>query len=396
MELDHDQCSGSAFLVDHAGKRGCRYLFTNFHVIEANKTKQVLLFFPKLGKKPIKGHVKRAYPQSDLAIIEVPSKEAKRLKGIPNLEISRETVPKFTTAYALGFPLGCDDVQISEGIISGWEDMHYHMNISINSGNSGGPVLIHTEAGERVIAVSVATLCGAEAIGLGIPMIFLDDILAIHSENILCLEAKTQCTVRGPTIMTMHERDLLYQMGFRKGDRVRSINGLPVDAFGDMRVEWTELPITWTDGNVMRRQLTRGGTAEVDPGRRTLTWGPIHGGIPSVRELYPFYEDIECRRVGSVVFVKFSMNLVPLANANTVTKDLALCAIDPTHCHDSRVVISYIDTFSETYIKEQVELFDVLTHVDGRPVRTLEDIPETTTKRKRHTYTLNDVITFTE
>ena len=99
----------------------------------------MLLFFPKLGKKPIKGRVKRAYPQSDLAILEVPSKEAKRLKGIPNLEISRETVPKFTTAYALGFPLGCDDVQISEGVISGWEDTLYHMNISINSGNSGGP-----------------------------------------------------------------------------------------------------------------------------------------------------------------------------------------------------------------------------------------------------------------
>ena len=394
MVLDHEQCSGSAFLVDHDGKRGCRYLFTNFHVVEANKTKEVLLFFPKLGKKPVKGHVKRAYPQSDLAIIEVTSKEAKVLKGIPNLTISRSAVPKFTTAYALGFPLGCDDVQISEGVISGWEDTLYHMNISINSGNSGGPVLIHTDEGERVIAVSVATLCGAEAIGLGIPMVFLDDILAITPVGILCLEAKTQCAARGSTIMTMHERDLLYQMGFRKGDRVLSINGIPVDTFGDMRVDWTELPISWMDGNVMRRQLTRGGCATVDPGNRTLTWDPIRVGVPVVRDIYPFYEEIAYRRIGSVVFVAFSMNLVPLANANTITKDLALCAIDSTHCHEPRVVISYIDTFSDTYIKEQLELFDVLTHVDGQPVRTLDDIPADTKKRKRHVYTLNGVIEY--
>ena len=156
MELDHDTVSGSAFLVNPPTwfPRGARALYTNFHVVEANPTKEVLLFFALLGKTPIRARIVRVYPQSDLAILEVSRAHAAPLRNLPNLAMYDGAPPKFTAAYALGFPLGCDDVQISEGVVSGWEDSHYHLNISINSGNSGGPVLVHTSKGERVIAVT--------------------------------------------------------------------------------------------------------------------------------------------------------------------------------------------------------------------------------------------------
>ena len=421
MELDHETVSGSAFLVEIPGfisTRGLkRHLFTNFHVVEANKTKEVLLYFPKFGKSPIKGRVIRVYPQCDMAIIECVGSDAESLSGIANLKISGDPVEKFSDAYALGFPLGCDDVQISQGVISGWEDEFYHMNISINSGNSGGPVLI----GDEVVAISVATINGAEAIGLGIPMIFLADIIQIKplDHTVLCIESRTQCSVRGGTIMTMHPHDVLAHMGFQKGDVVRTMCGYPVNSFGRIAAEhlpWTDLRVDWVDVNIMRRAL-HGGTATVtrNSGLCALKWGPCSSCIPYVRTVYPFYEQIECHTVGALVIVAFSLNLVSIAHPGTITKDLALCAIDATHCHEPRIVVAYIDTFSDAYIEDNIQLFDVITHVDGQPVKTLGDLRTIQNKRRRykpnagrqkrikqrerikqgiHTYTLNDVIQY--
>jgi S1-C subfamily serine protease len=419
MELDHEAVSGSAFLVDvpagmkigasgSSGSSGFRYLFTNFHVVEGNKTKDVLLYFPKFGKTPIKGRVVRVYPQCDMAILRCPEKP---LRGIANLPIRTTPVPKFTDAYALGFPLGCDDVQISQGAISGWEDEFYHMNISINSGNSGGPVIID----DQVVAISMATINGAEAIGLGIPMVFLDDILQMDCIfESLHLEPRSQCSVRGATIMTMHKRDVFSYMGFKKGDIVQKMCMYPVNSFGRVHVDWTDLRVAWTDVNIMRRAL-RGGDSTVLRGDETITlrWGKIPNTcIPLVRCIYPFYEPIDHVTVGALDIVTFSLNLVAIAH-NAITKDLALCALDATHCHEPRIVVSYVDTFSEAYIQDNIQLFDILTHVNEHPVTTLEDLRTLQTQQKRykrttsrvkrrkqrahnragtHTYTLNDVI----
>lgn len=389
MELDHDPVSGSAFLV--AGST-TRILYTNFHVVEGNVDKRVLLFFPLLGKTPVHGMIKHVYPQSDLAVIEVGRKESKKIAHIENLELSYERVPKFSEAYALGFPLGCDDVQISEGVVSGWEDAHYHLNISINSGNSGGPIL---NSCQQVIAVSVATLVGAEAIGLGIPSVFIRDIVKIKSDSILCLEAESVGSVRGSIIMSLHKSDCLYKMGFRKGDVVCEICDEEVSAFGMLHVKWMDIPVHWTDKNLMR-QLLRGGSAVVERGDEIsdLTWGLIEGCIPSVRTVYPFYEDIPYMRMGDIVMVPFSLNLVPIAG-HSLTKELASYAIDTNERHTQRAVISYIKTFSDLYISDRVELFDVVTHVNGKKVNTFEDVQKLVCARKRKrnvTLTLNDVI----
>jgi hypothetical protein len=418
MELDHEAISGSAFLVESPAwfPRGARALYTNFHVVEGNPTKDVLLFFALFGKVPVRARIVRAYPQCDLAILQVSRSDAARLSSLPNLQISKDHVPKFTTAYALGFPLGCEDVQISEGVVSGWEDSHYHLNISINSGNSGGPVLMHTPQGERVIAVSVATLCGAEAIGLGIPMLFIDDILRVpqlnpkgdHTE--LCIESTAVARVRGPIVMTVHKDDSLYAMGFRKADEIICLNGAPVDAYGMLTVSWMDIPVHWMEANLMRRCLSQGGTAivrrkqhrQVQKGaQKQLCWTPVHGCIPAVRTVYPFYEDTPYVRAGGVVLVPFSLNLIAMASHTSLTKDLALCAIEPTECHTQRSVVSYIDTFSELYIGDRVELFDVVTHLAGEPVRSFKDLltlSGVSKKRKlrsmcnMRTLTLNDVV----
>ena len=407
MELDHETVSGSAFLMDPPEwfPRGARALYTNFHVVEANPTKEVLLFFALLGKTPIRARVVRVYPQFDLAIIQVSRAHGAPLLNLPNLMMYEGTIPKFTAAYALGFPLGCDDVQISEGVVSGWEDSHYHLNISINSGNSGGPVLVHTPEGERVIAVSVATLCDAEAIALGIPVLFVGDILSIpqlspHGEYPeLCLESTTMARVRGPVVMNLHARDSLYSMGFRKGDIITRLGDALVDTYGMLAVSWMDIPVHWTEANLMRRCLTHGGTAKVTRhGQRVrLAWDTVDGCIPTVRTVYPFYEPIPHIRMGALVLVPFSLNLIPVASTASLTKELALAAIEPTERHTSHTVVSYIDTFSDLYVGDRVVLFDVVTHFDGAPVETFTELLSLCANRKRsrtprHTVTLSDVV----
>jgi hypothetical protein len=159
--------TGSGFVV------GPNLVATNAHVIEGFSVADLQVSFPSAGEadKQLRGIERVVYfdRKRDLALVEVPV-------ALPALKIRQgAALPRGEKVIAIGSPgVGGGFVlanTISQGINNGIVDVPpdgpcLQLNLSINGGNSGGPIL--SAAGE-VVGMSTMTLAGKEGIALAVP-----------------------------------------------------------------------------------------------------------------------------------------------------------------------------------------------------------------------------------
>lgn len=153
--------SGSGFVVLPG------ILATNSHVINSEKIDEIEVLFPSetgAKKGPFKAQLLYEDLQRDLAFLEIPVKEHAPLQTVEDYRFRRGQ-----RIIAIGNP-GRGDGQVlenavSEGILSTQteveEQPYYQLSISINTGNSGGPVL--NDEGD---VLGVVTLKGTKTEGV--------------------------------------------------------------------------------------------------------------------------------------------------------------------------------------------------------------------------------------
>lgn len=154
--------SGSGFLIKPS------YVLSNAHVVDNARDKQVTLYFSQDYKdESIRGQVVwQGQPnggKEDIALIKVPPQDSSLVCPIGK----SGQVSKTEKVRPLGYPLGVDELKITEGIISGVlrTTKLFQTDAVVNMGNSGGALvslnqnavigLIVSEAdraeGERII-----------------------------------------------------------------------------------------------------------------------------------------------------------------------------------------------------------------------------------------------------
>jgi len=170
--------SGTGFVID--GNR----ILTNAHVVE--QSSQIFVQPPNSADK-FRAQVVGISQAMDLAVIEL-RKDSEREEfhaNHPPLTLAR-TLPKIgATVQAIGYPMGGEQVSITEGVVSRIEYTGYNMDAAglrlqvdaaLNHGNSGGPVIMNQE----VVGVVFSGIEYAENIGYVIPteevLYFLKDI----------------------------------------------------------------------------------------------------------------------------------------------------------------------------------------------------------------------------
>ncbi|MBL7180003.1 MAG: Do family serine endopeptidase [Pseudomonadota bacterium] len=155
---------GSGVIID--GKRG--FVLTNNHVIQKTATITVIL---KDGRE-FKAQIVGADPQSDLAVLQISSKEP-----LPDIKMGNsDDLMVGETVFAIGNPFGFSNT-VTTGVISATnrsirsEDMVYQdfiqTDASINPGNSGGPLL---NINGELIGINTAIYAKAQGIGFAIPI----------------------------------------------------------------------------------------------------------------------------------------------------------------------------------------------------------------------------------
>ncbi len=159
---------------------GKAYFLTNFHVIDDADDRTVHLRTAGMGKSALTAYVEAVCPQLDCAVLSVSEdtehdrwfdKEEPEewVRRITCVKVHNERITSETQkVYTIGFPQGLEE-QLSSGWLAGRgsEDMDMlQLNISINSGNSGGALC--DEQG-RVIGMCTCTLSESEAIAFAVP-----------------------------------------------------------------------------------------------------------------------------------------------------------------------------------------------------------------------------------
>ena len=270
--------SGTGFYI------GDGLIMTNAHVI-ANATFVTVL--RDGASKPVTARVKFVGHDCDLAILEVDDKSIFK----DSTPMTFGALPRLRSPVSvIGFPMGGEQVSVTEGVVSRISYRHYvhsgnsnhilvQVDSAINPGNSGGPVV----QGSRVVGVAFQTYTSAQNTGYIIPtpviQRFLKDIedgkYDGHPEDGL---TTSEWTMLNPSMMAFHgltDKDGGIQVShvasgaptagkIQAGDILIEIEGQPIGvdgkvSFSGERVDFRTLFDLKQMGDAAKFKLSRGG-----------------------------------------------------------------------------------------------------------------------------------------
>jgi serine protease Do len=134
LPINPAQFGGTGFALTSNG-----YLCTNFHVVD----KADSIYVQNSKGEAYKVKVVYQDPQYDLAILKIVDKDFVPLANLP-YKLKKVNSGMGEHVYTLGYPK--DDAVLGEGYLSsntgfGGDSLSYQVDIRVNPGNSGGPLL---------------------------------------------------------------------------------------------------------------------------------------------------------------------------------------------------------------------------------------------------------------
>lgn len=185
--IDHEEYTGTCFRINPFFLKQLpffdeskMFFLTNFHVVDDANDRQIFMRTAQMGRSMFTTKVEAVVPKLDIAVLSISSDQEherwfsqesptdilQRI-GVLNLYEKRIT-NKTRKVSTIGFPQGLQN-QLSSGWLAGRgsdEEDLLELNMSLNSGNSGGPLF---DDKNRVIGVCCSTLNDAEQISFAVP-----------------------------------------------------------------------------------------------------------------------------------------------------------------------------------------------------------------------------------
>ena len=241
------QATGSGVIID--GKR----ILTNAHVVQYS-SRLLVQGYQSTERMPAK--IVGFAPEMDLALLEVDDDAF--FENRPPLQLAKG-IPKLKeTVNVYGYPIGGDQLSITEGIISRIEFTRYfdltpglriQIDAALNPGNSGGPAI----SDGKIVGLVFSGIPSAENIGYLIPSeevrLFLNDLDDGEYNGKYKMLDEMQ-TVRNPALRkrlklpdetggVMIRRIFSEQKNYplKNWDVVTRIGDVPLDQEGNVQVE---------------------------------------------------------------------------------------------------------------------------------------------------------------
>lgn len=380
---------GTGFFIDSDG-----HLLTNFHVVSEAVAVQAQV--PSLGKERFDLTVIAIYPERDIALLQLSPAAKSRfqelLKQMPYLPLgSSDRVKRGAPVSALGYPLGQETLKVTQGVVSGYQDLEGEVFLQVtaplNPGNSGGPCV--DEAGE-VIGINTAIILEAQNIGYVVP---IDDIKAVikamyginivHRPVLGCdynYGSPAMLTYLGNPqpggiyINKVYKRTSFDEAGIQAGDMIYKINHHDLDLYGETNVAWSDEKIHFA-GLLHRFDIREKiSILSYRRGQRIETQIEFSMQKPlPIRRMFPEFEKIAYEILGGIVVMPLTLNHIGAFDEHS--RDLSKYSFRNNQ-YEGRVVISSIFQNSPAQQARVLEAGDVLEAVNDRPVKTMAQFQE--------------------
>ena len=140
-----------------------KLILTCYHVVKFAVDIEVIYNY----KNNCKAEILYIFPDDDLAIIII-DKDYSDIVPLRFIEIKYD---ENYDVFTIGYPLNSKTIKISKGIISGYQESLIQTDATLNSGNSGGPLVLKKKEKYYVIGVNVSKMVNnnAEKTGFVVP-----------------------------------------------------------------------------------------------------------------------------------------------------------------------------------------------------------------------------------
>ena len=405
-EVDEvNEYSGTCFHVVPAFLQGCDFysddkLFfvTNFHVCDDADNRTVFLRTAAMGKSMFTALVEAVVPKLDIAILSItrageherwflPEHPSAYLDELKQVTLYPKRISSKTRKVStLGFPQGLEN-QLSSGWLAGRgadDEEYLQLNMSLNSGNSGGPL---SDSKGNIIGVCTATLGDSEQISFAVPSYCVLKYFQNFYESpygrfpqwgielLPLTEAyKKVNKIRGCGAVIKDIHPASSAVGVLKpGDVIHSVGGHQLDMFGLMKdatrgskitMNNTEFIMGLDDAEVeFSRKITKK-TVKLMP-------APLD---TKVTECFKEWNPVSVASFGPFVFQNLNLGLMTSEDL-PVCKSMALLQhVTATKSMEETVVISKIDPNSYVASLEYPQEYDRVISINRKKISCMEDL----------------------
>lgn len=377
-----NQCTGSGFIINDQGE-----IITNAHVV--NGATSIMVQMTAFGKHRFEVDLVGIMPEKDIAMVKFKPEDLdliiKALGKMPTLPLGdSDTVERSQEILALGYPLGQESLKSTTGVISGRESGRFQISAPINPGNSGGPSI---NCNGEVIGINSSGVLSAQNVGYIIPInevkTFLDDLRAgglVRKPYIGIYQSiATPDLVKalgnpmpgGTYVVDVLPDSPLYQQ-LKPGDMIYSINGTPIDLYGEVSVPWSEDKIS-TAEYISRIKVGQKVTLSIYRRGKKMEFSCNfeRKKLAPIRHVFAEYEELPFQAFGGFIIMPLMINHLPLLiqQAPSLAK-----YTEDKHQFAPELVITHVLPDSPAFkARHQVLAGSILKLVNNKPVKTLEE-----------------------
>lgn len=403
---DVNEYSGTCFHVVPDFLKKCGFyskdkLFfvTNFHVCDDADNRSVFLRTAAMGKSMFTAKVEAVVPKLDIAILSIkrdvdhirwflPKSPEVYLDELKQVTLFQKRISSKTRKVStLGFPQGLEN-QLSSGWLAGRgseDEEMLQLNMSLNSGNSGGPLF---DGKNQVIGVCTSTLGDSEAISFAVPSycvlkyfqnFYTDPYGCFPQWGIQLLPMtdafqKVNC-IRGCGAVIKDIHPASSASGILKPlDVIHSVGGHDLDMFGLMKdatrgskigIDNTEFIMGLHDAEVVFSRKSCKQTVKLMPQPMDL----------KVTERYKEWNPVEVVEFGPFVIQLLSLNLMTSCEDMPICQNMKLLShVTATKSMEEVFVISKIDPNSYVASLEYPCEFDRILSINRTKIKSMKDI----------------------
>ena len=379
---------GTGFFFDLQG-----HILTCAHVV--SHASKVYIEVPHHGQHRYEVDVCGVCHEFDIAVIKVRDYTN---DGFCSLQRpAPDDVKAGDTTFALGFPMGQNNLKTTKGIISGQELNMYQFDTAINPGNSGGPLI----KDGRVIGINGAGIMLANNIGYAVP---IERFFMLEKELLApchCNKSKAPSHVN-KQMLVLHpdtfgftwqptDKDLRDTIGcpegvrvcsvlrgspvratsLRKGDVITALHDVKVDELGNLQRRWLQQKMTFDNllATIPLNTTIRIVFWACKDGRvhdETFTLKPYRYGVPKLH--YPF-DAIDYEIVGGLVIMPLLYNHVQ----NAFDEAYQPYKHKRNRVH-ARLTIACVLNGSKIYASRILDKVEIIKRVHGVRVNTMAEL----------------------